>query len=225
MARLGLAWHSLSHVVITHFHTDHVGDLAYLFFVLKHGQPERRTEGLRLFGPRGLRDHLEALARAHGAHIQDPGFPVTVHELSPGEGWKSPDGSLRLLSRGTPHTEHSLAVRVETPEARMGYTGDTGPHPDLAAFFRGCELLIAECSHPDGMEMSTHLTPGELASLAREAKPGVLVPVHCYPTLDPGSLPDQLKAAGFVGRILTGWDGLGLDLTGGTVTVSGTETE
>jgi ribonuclease BN (tRNA processing enzyme) len=225
MARLGLAWHSLTHLLVTHFHTDHVGDLAYLFFVLKHGRFSPRTEDLKLFGPPGLKDHMEALARAHGPQIQDPGFPIEVLEFRAGEDWESADGSFRLLFRATPHTDNSLAVRVETPDGALGYTGDTGPDPGLAPFFRGCQILIAECSNPDEMKMSTHLSPGELASLAALAQVKVLVPVHSYPTLDLRILPDRLMGAGFKGRVLTGWDGLGLDLSDGEVKVQGTETE
>jgi ribonuclease BN (tRNA processing enzyme) len=225
MARLGLPWYALTHLFITHFHTDHVGDLAYLLFALKHGQPTPREEELRLFGPEGLEDHLEALSRAHGDHIQDPGFPLTVRELQAGEVWESPEGAVRLLTRATIHTDNSLAVRVETANGALGYTGDTGPAPDLAPFFRKCDVLIAECSDPDGMERPNHLTPGGLATLATRADPKVLVPVHSYPPLDPERIPGQLEGAGFHGQVLTGWDGLGLDLAGGGVKILGTKTE
>jgi ribonuclease BN (tRNA processing enzyme) len=115
-------------------------------------------------------------------------------------------------------------VRLETAEGAVGYTGDTGPEPDLALFFQGCEILIAECSFPEGQGMENHLTPRQLADLAREAEPELLVTVHSYPALDPASLPGILEAGGFKGKVLPGWDGLGLDLAGGAVKVMGTET-
>ncbi len=225
MARLGLPWYTLNHIFITHFHTDHVGDLAYLLFVLKHGKPAPRLGGLELLGPEGLEDHLEALSQAHGEHILNPGFPLTVRELRDGETWESPTGDVRLLTRATPHTDNSLAVRVETGHGTVGYTGDTGPAPDLAHLFRKCEVLVAECSNPDGAEVPNHLTPGGLATLARTAGPKVLIPVHSYPPLDPESIAGQLAAAGFQGKVLTGWDGLGLDLADGRVKILGTKTE
>ena len=172
-----------------------------------------------VFGPAGLTDHLEALALAHGAYIRDPGFPVTVHELEAGESWENPEAGLRLLSRATPHTDRSMAVRIETDQGTVGYTGDTGPDAGLGPFFRGCDILIAECSRPDGMELETHLTPGDLAELAMQAEPKALVPVHSYPSLDPSTIPQELQAAGFAGMVLTGWDGLGLDLVRGRVKV------
>jgi hypothetical protein len=196
-----------------------VGELAYLLFVLRHGQSAPRDQELRVFGPVGLKDHLKALVRAHGGFVEDPGFPVTVHELAAGEIWENPEEGLRLLSRATPHTDHSLAVRVEADQGTVGYTGDTGPDAGLGRFFRGCDILIAECSRPNGMKMENHLTPGDLALLAMEADPNTLVPVHSYPSLDPSTIPQELEAAGFGGKVLTGWDGLGLDLARGRVKV------
>jgi hypothetical protein len=68
--------------------------------------------------------------------------------------------------------------------------------------------------------METHLTPSGLAGLARKAGADVLVPVHCYPPLDPQTLPAILAGAGFEGRVLPGWDGLALHLRGGRVEVA-----
>jgi hypothetical protein len=65
--------------------------------------------------------------------------------------------------------------------------------------------------------METHLTPEGLAALADVAGPDLLVPVHCYPALDPGKVPTLLAEAGYEGWVLTGWDGLGVDLTDGHV--------
>lgn len=211
LARLGLGWPELSHLLITHFHTDHVGELAPLLFALKNGVPGGRSAPLTIIGPLGLKTHLSALAQAHGGHILDPGFPVAAHELEPGEIWRPASDGFQLRTQPTPHTENSLAVRVDVGGVSVGYTGDTGPDPELGPFFRGCEILIAECSHPDGREMETHLTPRELAALAKEAAPGLLIPVHCYPSLDPERVPGLLEKAGYSGRVLSGRDGLGMD--------------
>ncbi len=224
-ARLGLSWYALSHLFVSHFHTDHVGDLAYLLFALKHGRPSPRREGLTLLGPRGLQDHLAALARAHGPHILDPGFSLTVRELDGGESWDGPKGGFRILTRVTPHTHNSLAVKVETEDGAVGYTGDTGPSPELAPFFEGCQILIAECGHPEEAGTDTHLTPEGLADLAVGSSPGVLVPVHSYPPLDPRTVPLLIRSAGFDGQVLTGRDGLGLHLVGGVVKILRTETQ
>ncbi|MBT8397057.1 MAG: ribonuclease Z [Gemmatimonadetes bacterium] len=219
LARLGLPWHDVTHVFVTHFHMDHVGDLSYLLFSLRHGQPTPRESGLTILGPRGLGAHLTALASAHGGRLLDPGFPISIQELDPGQGWRDPSVGLRVSTVKTPHTENSLGIRLETDDGHVGFTGDTEPSPDLGLFFRGCDVLLAECSTPDGGEVPGHLSPKGLASLARTANPGLLVPVHFYPSLEPESVPSSLKDGGFEGWVLPGWDGLCVDLTHGVVTV------
>jgi ribonuclease BN (tRNA processing enzyme) len=208
LARLGLPWQRVTHILLSHFHTDHVGELAPLLFALKHGLKEPRTGSLHVLGPPGLAEHLDFLSRAHGAYVTSPGFPLDVVELDPGSGWSRPPGGFGLRTRKTLHTETSLAMRLEFQAGSVGYTGDTGPDLDLGAFLEGCRLLIAECSHPDGSGTENHLTPSSLSQIARAAAPELLVPVHAYPPLDPAMLPDLLVGAGYRGEVRPGEDGL-----------------
>lgn len=217
MARLSLPWQEVSHVVLTHLHTDHVGDLAPLLFALKHGLPVARDEPLTLLGPAGLAAHLEALARAHGPFVMDPGLPLVVQEIQPGSAWLAAGARWRLETVGTIHTPGSLGIRLEGEDGVLGYTGDTGPSPELGPFFRGSHVLVAECSFPDGANVGSHLTPGGLVSLAEVASPKLLVTVHAYPALDPENVPGLLARGGYEGWVLPGRDGLAVDLVSGEV--------
>jgi ribonuclease BN (tRNA processing enzyme) len=96
-----------------------------------------REEPLVILGPHGLGEHLDALERAHGAYVRDPGFPVERVELAPGERRADPAGRFTLAAHATPHTAASLAYRVETEAGTVGYTGDTGPSEELGRFFAG----------------------------------------------------------------------------------------
>jgi ribonuclease BN (tRNA processing enzyme) len=84
----------------------------------------------------------------------------------------------------TPHTPESVALSVTAPEGRVVYTGDTGPSAELAAWAEGCDLLLAECSLPDGQGVEGHLTPGSAADLAAGARAGRLVVTHLYPSIE-----------------------------------------
>ena len=220
-AGLGLPWRSLTHLVLTHFHTDHVGELAAILFALKHGSSRGKGDPLTILGPPGLRDHLDALALAHGSFVLDPGFPVMVRELSPGMVFQEPGAGWQLFTTSTRHTDHSLALRFEARDGLVGLTGDTGWEPGLGEFFRGCDVLVSECSQPDDAGMATHLTPRELADIAGQAQPDLLITVHAYPPLVPEEVPNLLARAGYSGRVLPGRDGLGVDLKGGVATIMG----
>jgi ribonuclease BN (tRNA processing enzyme) len=215
MARERLAWRALSHLLVTHFHTDHVGDLAAILWALRHGiRPERVDEPLVLLGPRGLRAHLDALAAAHGRHVHEPGFPVQVRELAGGDVYDDPRRRFTIRTHGTPHTDVSLAVRVESPSGALGYTGDTGPSAALGAFFYGVSALISECSLTDPPELTNHLSPRSLAELAGAAAPGLLLVTHLYPPLRAHQLPDLVREAGYAGELLVANDGTTIEIEG-----------
>ena len=211
MAVLGLPWHALTHLALTHFHTDHVGDVPMLFFALRHGMPPGRRQPLAVYGPPGVRAFFSGLAGVFGEHLHDPGFPIEVFELEAGQSMALAEG-VAISAHPTPHTAASVAYRVRTPDGDAAFTGDTGYSEEVAEFVRGVRVLVAECSLPDDAAVPTHLTPGRLARMARRAAPGMLVVTHVYPQVDRATLPDALRAAGYEGPAMLAFDGLQLSV-------------
>jgi ribonuclease BN (tRNA processing enzyme) len=206
--RYAVDWRTLTHVAVSHFHTDHVGDLAALLWALKHGIREgARTAPLTILGPPGLARHLDALARAHGPFIRDPGFPVVVVEMAREDRWRDRTLDLELACHPTPHTEASVAWRLDAGGLRLGYTGDTGPSDEVGEFLRGAGLLIAECAVADPPELDTHLSPSTVARLLQRARPELALLTHLYPPLEPPAVPDLVRAAGYEGRVAVARDG------------------
>ena len=213
MARHGKPWWRITHVVFTHYHTDHFGDLPHLLFALKWAAPSPRNQPLHVLGPPGLLDRVGALRGAFGDFIVDPGFGVAYHEVDRHGTWDGADGdapALRFLP--APHTDSSIAVRVEADGRSLGYTGDTGPDPALGPFFRGVDLLVSECGQPDPATSPSHLSPSSVAAMARSARPGVLVLTHLYPPLDCASAPGLVRDAGYDGTVVCARDGQGFEL-------------
>lgn len=207
LARHRTSWRRITHLALSHFHTDHVGDVAALLFALKHGVRPPREEPLTVLGPPGLRSFLDRLAAAHGSFVTKPGFPLEMVELEAAPRWPDPEGAFTLAAHPTPHTDASVAYRVETEDGDVGYTGDTGPSDEVADFLAGVQLLIAECSIPDPPSMDTHLSPARLAELARRASPGLLLVTHFYPPLRGHRIPGQVREAGYAGEVVVAQDG------------------
>lgn len=207
LARHGAAWWKISHVVFTHYHTDHFGDLPHLLFALKWASPAPRTRPLHVLGPPGLLDRIEALRRAHGDFMVRPGFELAYEEVDRKGSWGGAEASPRLRFHPVPHTESSVAVRLELAGRTVGYTGDTGPEDGLGAFLRGVDLLISECAYPDPAPPGQHLSPAAVAAMAVAARPGILVLTHMYPPFEPQSVPALVAAAGYPGRVVSAEDG------------------
>jgi ribonuclease BN (tRNA processing enzyme) len=208
LARAGLSWGGLQHLLISHFHTDHIGEIPSLLFALRHALQPPRTRPLDIWGPRGTRRLFDALSQALGPWLVKPGFPVRFHDLEPGEPARV--GDLWVSALETPHTDESLAYRFEGEGVALGYTGDTGPSDDLAQFFRGVDLLLAECSLPDSIAVDIHLSPSGLARVAAAAGARRLVVTHVYPQLRALDVPGLIAQAGYGGEIIVAHDGLEL---------------
>lgn len=215
LQRHGVDWPALTHLALSHFHTDHVGDVPALLFALHHGVRPPRVAPLTVLGPPGVLDFFDALTVAFGSSVSDPGFPVQVRELGRDDGWDDPAGELRVRTHPTRHTGASVAWRVEGRTGIVGYTGDTGPEPGLAAFFAGVDVLVTECSFPDPPPMDTHMTPLGVAELAREAGPGLVLLTHLQPGLDPEAAPSLVREGGFPGPVETAWDGTAVEIGAG----------
>lgn len=212
--REGKDWRGVTHVAISHFHTDHFGDLAALLWAWKHGSGDEPPPTRTLLGPPGLVRVMDALAEAFGDHVREPGGPLEVIEMGRSDRWDDPGAGIGFRTHPTPHTDESMCIRVEGEGWSVGYTGDTGPSDDVGSFLRGVDVLIAECALPDDQATGGHLTPRSAGDLAAAADPGVLVLTHFYPGVPTDSLPDLIHARGYTGTVHAGYDGLRLPLPG-----------
>jgi ribonuclease BN (tRNA processing enzyme) len=83
----------------------------------------------------------------------------------------------------TVHYVPGYAMRVDERDGgAIGYTGDTGPAADLATFFAGVGMLVAEATllDPGSQPLTARgsLTAREAGDLARRADAGMLLLTH-----------------------------------------------
>ncbi len=209
LARYGLPWERMTHLYISHFHVNHVGELASLFFALKHGLRDKRDEPLTVVGPRGLDKVMGGLKQAFGDDLFEPKFPVNVRMLNPGEQIELDGG--RLAVTKTPHTDESLAVRIESRGRQICYTGDTDFSLEVASFFSGASLMISECSFREPREGVPHVSVGGVARMAAHAGVERLMVTHFYFKFEDAELKRELES-GFSGEVIIGRDGLRIEI-------------
>lgn len=205
LAEYGLPWQDVTHVVLSHFHPDHFGELPMLVYALKHTRVTPRQEPLVILGPPGTVHLLKALAQGFGDWLLDPGFPIGILDVRDGEPFPL-DAEVSLETFPVPHTTESVALSLSAPEGRLVYTGDTGPSAELARWAAGCDLLLAECSLPEHLAIDMHLTPERAGELAREAGARHLILTHFYPPVETSD-PARAAASRFSGPVTAARDG------------------
>lgn len=210
LARYNLPWEEMTHLFISHFHVDHCGELASLIFAFKWGMRSERREPLTLVGPCGLERVIEGLKLAFGSKLFMLKFPLEVRLLSPGERLMLSSHS-KLTVAKTPHTEESLAVRIENDGSSICYTGDTDKSDELPQFFSRTDLLISECSFLEKREGVRHVSVKEVAEMATKSEVRRLVVTHFYFDVDEEKLKQEIQS-GYAGEVIIGRDGMMLEV-------------
>lgn len=171
------------HVVLTHFHLDHVVGVSYLPLLRKQ-RPDLR---IVISGPgRCLYDSptatiLEAL-------LQAPLFGPDLDQMADEVGELELGGDNRAAGfavearRQDLHTHPTVALRVEDAVALCT---DTAYDAENAVFCAGVALLLHEAwLAADSTGSTTHSAAGEAARVARAAAVDRLLLVHVHPLLE-----------------------------------------
>ncbi len=211
-----LAVEKLTHVFITHLHSDHTlgyPDLIFTPWVLERHAP------LEAYGPPGLAEMTNHILKAYEQDIKlridgsEPanttGFKVNVHEITSGLIYQ--DHNVRVTAFPVRHGSwrHAFGFRFETTDRTIVVSGDTAPCASLVEYAKGCDVLVHEVYSQAGFERrppewqryhaSFHTSTVELAEIARQVQPKLLILTH---QLFWGSTPEQL-----VGEIRRSYDG------------------
>ncbi len=222
----------------THLHSDHTA--GYPDLILTPWTMGRRVP-LEIYGPKGLKAMTENILAAYSEDIRirttgmeqiPPGTcAVNTHEISSGIVYQ--DNNVRVTAFPTKHGdwEESFGYKFETADRTVVITGDTTPVPATVEACNGCDVLIHEAQtqkflkysrrpNPQGFDLKAyaakyHTTTTQLADLANQAKPGLLILQHNSITLRPdkrpfASSPDDLlreiREAGYSGQVVVGRD-------------------
>ena len=229
----GVSLKGLSHILVTHLHSDHVLELGGLIHTAW-------TSGLstpvKVYGPKGVaavwRGFLASLEVDISTRIVDEGRPVladlvTVMEIDEGLVLDEPGFRVTALRVPHPPLADCFAFRVEMPSGTVVFSGDTAYHPPLAEFASGADLLIHEAMLPEGLEsiirrtgngsrlrehlIASHTFAADVGRIAAAAGVGRLALNHMIPADDPDFTEDDWRRAvseTYSGELIVGRDGL-----------------
>jgi ribonuclease BN (tRNA processing enzyme) len=181
LAAAGLTYNDLDFLLFTHFHPDHTGDLPAYLFATRYWPGFTRLKPSRIVGPQGLSTLIGHFKSAWSRWVDPMADRVFVEEWPMGVRSVHALENLQVESGPMHHNPESLGYRFTFEGRSLVVTGDTDYGPNLAALAQGADLLVTECSFPEGRKREGHLTPREAGRAAREAGVNHLVLTHFYP--------------------------------------------
>jgi ribonuclease BN (tRNA processing enzyme) len=206
LARLsaaGVSYRDLALVLVSHLHPDHTLDLVTLFQANNATPGFHRTLPLSLIGCKELSFFLSRVFEIYDG-IQPEGYALDIREMgaetaSYPPGWK-------LTTGLSGHTPWSLCFRFEYEGRTLAYSGDATVHGDLVRIATGADLLLCECSLPDGWSTPDHLSARDVGAIAREAGVGHVVLTHLYPPSQDADVVAQVRRS-YDGQVTLAHDG------------------
>jgi len=195
----GVEVFDVTHLLLSHIHPDHSGELVPFLFANKYPDGRRRRLPLRLLGGEGLNAFFSGLKAVYGHWIELPDALLSLHEMRTDGPDRYAAGDFTLTTRPMRHNPESVAYRIVDHEGRsMVYSGDTDVNGELVRLAAGAELLICESALPDAQRVPGHLTPSLCGEIAAAAGVGHLVLTHLYPACEQVDLMAQARRT---------WDG------------------
>jgi ribonuclease BN (tRNA processing enzyme) len=169
---------SLSCILLTHLHPDHVVELVPIFFALHNPLGPARAAALPIWGPPGLHQHLGGLRSLYGRWIQPRQAAVDATEIDGGDVFDI--GPLRVSAYRVAHHGACLAYRVESGGRSLCLSGDSGPCDGLSEAASASDVLVCECAALEGEGSRGHMSATDVGQLAARSGVGRVVLSHLY---------------------------------------------
>lgn len=204
-ARAGVSAGEVTGVLISHLHLDHHLDLAALLFA-QHAPRFAGRPPLRVLGPRGLHRTYALWREAYGKWVEPSGWTLDMEEAGPG---RHRLGELLLEAVAVPHGSFpALGWRIREREGGplLAVSGDTGEGPGAVEAGRDADLLVLECTLPEGEAPEKHLTASAAGRVAAAARCRRLLLVHFSREVDGTPVEEAVRAA-YGGPVVLASDG------------------
>ena len=192
---IGLAQDDVEHVVLSHFHPDHLSDLVSYLQAACWSQIDPRSRDLHVYGPIGLEVQMMRLLGLFGPEIlvRREYFRVHLHEIR-GDDLTIGDQAFDFVD--LPPADNR-GLRFSHGGLTYALTGDSDFHAQEIEFLRGADLAVIDAGHP---------TEEQIVELAAATQVPRIVCSHLYRELDEEEMNSRARAEGYTGRLIVGRD-------------------
>jgi ribonuclease Z len=225
-AAVGVGANSLTALLLTHLHSDHIADLGDVI-ITRWVTTFTDQVPLPIIGPPGTAEMVDATLKAFGhdicyriAHHADLTAPpqVEVHEYTDGMVWDRDGVRIRVAPTDHRPVAPTIGFRIEHDDASVVLAGDTVPCASLDDLASGAGALVHTVIRKDLIEAlpqqrirdicDYHSSVEEAAATASRAGVGILILTHYVPGIAAGQEDDwrALAASAFDRQIELGDD-------------------
>lgn len=165
---------NINAVLLSHLHSDHMGDMYILRYALQQLKARGRDVPMPLtvLTPEAPEQEYKELA-ASGVYDM-----IRIYD-----GMRARFGEVSITFHRMIHPVPTFAFEIEREGKRLVYTGDTGMHPKLYEICKNAEILLADTgflSEDKSTEIAPHMTAREVGELARKAGVKQLICTHLW---------------------------------------------
>ena len=208
LEQAGVDFNSLTDIVITHFHPDHVAGVPLLLMDM---WLMGRTKPVNIYGLHYTMDRLEDLMGFYGWDEWPNFFPVGFYRLPEAEMALVLDSDeVRVRSSPVHHMIPTIGLRVEclTGGKTLVYSCDTEPCEQTVRLAAGADVLIHEAA---GATFG-HSSAEQAGEIAAKAEVGKLYLIH-YPTgrFASGDIAAEARKT-YKGEVIVAKDFMTIDL-------------
>lgn len=195
----GLTPVSLRVAFVTHLHSDHTAGYPDLIF---SPWTVGRAHALEVYGPKGIQAMSEHILRAYEEDIRirfndrkimgrptaEEGIKVNAHEIAPGLVYEDANVKVKAFHVNHGDVPNAFGYHFETADRTIVISGDASPSQSVIDHCNGCDVLIHEAYSlmtydyvdPAFQEYRRkhHTSSRELAALAKQARPKLLILYH-----------------------------------------------
>lgn len=194
LAELDVKQDDLQHIILSHFHPDHISDLIPLLHASCWSKIDARSEDLHIYGPSGLKTQIMRLMSLFGPdELKRDFFNIHLHEIKKNE--FSIGNQKFSFIHLPPANNHGLKFTYKGKV--YAFTGDSNFHDEEIAFLVGVDFAIIDAGH---------LSDEEVVKLAVKTQIPKIILSHLYRETDENEIGKKASRAGYKGNLIVGKD-------------------
>ncbi|RCW39629.1 ribonuclease Z [Halopolyspora algeriensis] len=227
LAELGLRCPQIGLLALTHYHSDHLVDMADLVLTRwVQGEfdplPVLAPEGPTARFARRVLDNWEddiAVRSHHGGRPTPPALDVRTFTPTetPTTVWRSGTVDVSAVAVRHEPVEDAVAYRFDTSDGAVVVSGDTRVCAEIEQLARGVDVLVHEACRTEVLRArgkdfiaDYHADTVELGVMAERAGVATLVLTHLEPGPTTGdeanTFAEEVRRGGFSGQLVVGED-------------------